>query len=90
MTRSVPGAMPHFVMKRGHRGRYRFTFMSGEATLSGEVQTDPALMDRAQADLLVRRKILEIAGVFALWMEKDVAGEHDDARSFLRRAAETL
>ncbi|MGU3541795.1 hypothetical protein [Methylobacterium sp. A52T] len=82
--------MPHFVMKRGHRGRYRFTFMSGDATLSGEVQTDPALMDRAQADLLVRRKILEIAGVFALWMEKDVAGEHDDARSFLRRAAETL
>lgn len=90
MTRSATGAMPHFVLKRGHKGRYRFTFMSGDATLSGEIQTDPAVVDREQADLLVRRKILEIAGVFALWMEKDVAGEHADARSFLRRTAETL
>ena len=76
--------MPHFVLKRGHRGRYRFTFMNGDATLSGDVQVDPTVNDREEADLIVRRKILEIAGVFALWIERNVAGEHKDARALLR------
>lgn len=64
--------------------------MSGDVTISGEVHTDQEIVDRAESDLLVRRKILEIAGVFALWMEKNVAGEHDDARTFLKRTTGML
>ena len=29
----------HFVMKRGHLGRYRFTLITDESRLTGEVQT---------------------------------------------------
>lgn len=88
MNRPRMSAVPHFVLKRGHRGRYRFTFMSEDATLSGEVQADPSVTNREEADLMVRRKILDIAGVFALWMENSVAGEHMDARALLRQAIE--
>ena len=86
--RSGFGARPHFVLKRGYRGRYRFTFISGEATLSGDVQIDSQVGDREEADRLVRRKILEAAGVFALWMERTVAGEHEDARALLKHTME--
>ncbi|UHC20025.1 hypothetical protein LRS73_34225 (plasmid) [Methylobacterium currus] len=49
--------------------------MTEDATVSGRVQVDPAVTDRKQADRLVRRRILELAGVIALWMETGDDGE---------------
>lgn len=62
-------ATHHVVLKRGHRGRYRFTVMTEDATISGHVQVDPAVTDRQQADQLVRRRILELTGFLALWAD---------------------
>ncbi len=62
-------ATPHVDLKRGDRGRYRFTVMTEDATVSGRVQVDPAVTDRRQADQLVRRRILELAGFLALWAD---------------------
>lgn len=62
-------ATPHVVLKRGHRGRYRVTVMTEDATVSGRVQVDPAVTDRQQADQMVRRRIRELAGFLALWAD---------------------
>jgi hypothetical protein len=60
--RGSPGGrepMPHFVLKRGHRGRYRFSFRTPLGGITGEVFVSPEAGGRAdhesQARLLIAR-----------------------------------
>jgi aspartyl/asparaginyl beta-hydroxylase (cupin superfamily) len=52
---------PHFVLKRGHRGRYRFSFRTSLGGITGEVFVSPDSGPRANHDAEARRLVARLA-----------------------------
>ena len=65
MTGHHPDDRFHFVMKRGHLGRYRFTLIMDDSRLTGEVQTGSGWEDRAEQDRHAYDEISRLATILA-------------------------
>ena len=77
MTGHRPDDRFHFVMKRGHLGRYRFTLMMDDARLTGEVQTGSGWEDRARQDQHAFNEIARLAKILGAKAATEVE-THDD------------
>ncbi|WP_158811172.1 hypothetical protein [Beijerinckia sp. L45] len=56
-----PMTQPHLVIKRGHLGRYRFTLLTDNGRVSGEVKVENSGVSRAEQDALARAEVLQLA-----------------------------
>jgi hypothetical protein len=52
---------PHLVIKRGHLGRYRFTLLTENGRVSGEVRVENDGAPRAEQDAVARAEVRELA-----------------------------
>jgi hypothetical protein len=52
---------PHLVIKRGHLGRYRFTLLTDNGRVSGEVKVQNTGVSRAEQDAFARAEVLQLA-----------------------------
>jgi hypothetical protein len=52
---------PHLVIKRGHLGRYRFTLLTEDGRLSGQVKVQQSGASRAEQDALARAEVRQLA-----------------------------
>ncbi len=71
--RSARDAMtqPHLVIKRGHLGRYRFTLLTENGRVSGEVKVDNNGISRAEQDALAREEVRQLAATLEATTEAD-------------------
>ncbi len=62
---------PHLMVKRGHLGRYRFTLLTENGRVSGEVRIETDGAPRSEQDLLARAEILRLAARLVAVAEAD-------------------
>lgn len=62
---------PHFVLKRGHRGRYRFSFRTPLGGITGEVFVSPEAGPRANQDAEARRLVARLARSLCEVLERE-------------------
>jgi hypothetical protein len=56
-----PLTQPHLVIKRGHLGRYRFTLLTDNGRVSGEVKVETSGASRAEQDAVARAEVGQLA-----------------------------